>query len=60
MSGIKNSNTWDRLPFSIVREDPPEVITDRYLATLNDRWSGRRADIVAAALRTSLKKDAAR
>jgi hypothetical protein len=51
-------NTWDRLPFSIVREEPPADITDRYLSTLNDRWSGRRADIVAAALRASLKKDA--
>lgn len=51
-------NAWDRLPFSIVRQEPPAVVTDRYLASLNARWAGRRADIVAAALQASEQKDA--
>lgn len=34
--------------------------TPEYLATLNARWNEVRADIVAAALRASLKKESAR
>jgi hypothetical protein len=53
-------DTWDRLPFSIVREEPPAAVTEGYLATLNSRWAAMRETIVAAALRDSLSKEAAR
>jgi hypothetical protein len=34
-----------------------QPVTPEYLAALNARWNEMRADIVAAALRASLKKD---
>jgi hypothetical protein len=48
-----------RFPGIPDEKDLPPV-TSQYLDILNARWSRKRADIVAAALRASLKKETTR